>query len=183
MKYVAVFLISILSMTAKAGLRLDCSTLTPKELLIFKAQPKADPCIEKGVALVALTSSGVLHVCDDSKTIERFDISIGRAGVGKTREGDLKTPLGVYTLGSPKRSERFGLFIPVGYPTRQQRGQGLTGSDVGIHGPDRTFACAGVLNVSFNWTQGCMAVADDRFIVQIAEFVKAHPGLRLHSLE
>jgi hypothetical protein len=171
-----------ISLTAQAQLRLDCSDLTPKQLLLLKPEPQQDPCTEKGVALVALTSTGVLHTCIDSKTVERYDISIGRGGVGKTREGDLKTPLGVYTLGAPKTSTRFGIFIPVGYPTRAQSAKGFTGSDVGIHGPDRTFACAGVLNVAFNWTQGCLAVADDRFIIEIAEFVKMNPGVRLYSL-
>ena len=59
----------------------------------------------------------------------------------------------------------------------------MTGSDVGIHGPDRWIACGGVLNVAFNWTQGCLAVADDRFIVEIAQFVKAHKGIAIHIAE
>lgn len=178
-----VLLLSLISVTAGAQLRLDCSALTPKELLILKPAPAQDPCTGKGTAIVALTSTDVLHTCLDSKTIERYDISIGRGGVGKTKEGDLKTPLGVYSLGTPKTSDRFGIFIPVGYPTRDQRAKGFTGSDVGIHGPDRRFACAGVLNVSINWTQGCLAVADDRFIVAISQFVKMHPGIRLYSVE
>ncbi len=173
----------LFSLASQAALRLDCSSLTPKELLILKRTPSVDPCEGKGTALVALTGSGVLHTCIDSKTVERFDVAIGRGGTGKTREGDLKTPLGVYSLGTPKASERFGLFIPVGYPTRTQSAKGFTGGAVGIHGPDRLFACAGALNVSVNWTQGCLAVADDRFIVHLAEFVKANPGLRLYSLE
>lgn len=78
---------------------------------------------------------------------------------------------------------RFGLFVPVNYPTPEQQAQGFSGSDVGIHGPERLFACRGRLNVLVNWTQGCLAVADDHFIAEISDFVKAHPQAPLHILE
>jgi hypothetical protein len=181
-KKVFLFL-TFMSVAAGAQLRLDCSRLTPKDLVSLKSAPTQDPCTEKGTAIVAMTSTDVLYTCLNSITVQRYDISTGRGGVGKTREGDLKTPLGVYPLSTPKVSERFGIFIPVGYPTRDQRAKGNTGSDVGIHGPERLFACAGALNVSVNWTQGCLAVADDHFIVEIAAFVKSHPGVLLYSLE
>jgi hypothetical protein len=185
MKLIALVLFFALSIQAQAQaeLRLDCSDLTPKELKAFKTPPTEDPCLHRGTSIVALTSTGVLYTCENGKTLESYDISIGRAGVGKTREGDLKTPLGTYALGQPRVSERFGLFIPVGYPTGAQRAKGFTGADVGIHGPERLFACAGALNVSINWTQGCLAVADDRFIVEISEFVKSHQDVLLHILE
>lgn len=173
----------LVSLAAYADLRLDCSDLTPKQLALLKKAPDQDPCTDQGTSIVALTSTGVLYTCEDSKTVERYDISIGRGGAGKTREGDLKTPVGTYSLGQPKTSERFGIFIPVGYPTKEQRAKGFTGSDVGVHGPERVFACAGALNVSINWTQGCLAVADDRFIVEIADFVRSHANIQIHILE
>jgi hypothetical protein len=183
MKLLTAFAALLVSLPALAALRLDCSDLTPKQLALLKRAPVQDPCLGQGTSIVAIASTGVLYTCEDSRTVERYDISIGRSGFGKTREGDLKTPLGTYLLGQPKESERFGLFIPVGYPTREQKANGFTGSDVGIHGPDRFFACAGALNVSLNWTQGCLAVADDRFIVEIGQFVKAHSPLAIHILD
>ncbi len=104
-------------------------------------------------------------------------------GLGKSRDGDNKTPLGTYWLGQPQLSQRFGIFIPVGYPTREQTAKGMSGSDIGIHGPDRIFACAGALNVSINWTAGCLAVSNDAYIVAISDFVKAHKALHLQILE
>jgi murein L,D-transpeptidase YafK len=64
-------------------------------------------------------------------------LRIGHGGVGKTKAGDGKTPAGTYTLGQPRPSSKYGLFIPIGYPTVEQRKQGMTGGAVGVHGLDR----------------------------------------------
>jgi hypothetical protein len=183
MKTFAALICTFVAAVSGAGLRLDCSDLTPKELKILKVAPAQDPCMGRGTSLVALGTSGVLYLCENGKTAESYDIAIGRGGLGKAKAGDNKTPLGTYSLSQPQVSERFGLFIPVGYPTRAQAANGLTGSDIGIHGPDRIFACAGALNVSVNWTAGCLAVADDRFIIAVSNFVKAHKPVQLHILE
>jgi lipoprotein-anchoring transpeptidase ErfK/SrfK len=167
---------------AQADLRFDCPALLPLDLSVFKSVPAADPCIGQGTSVVALTQTRVLYTCENGKTLASYDISIGRGGIGKTKSGDLKTPIGTYTLSEPYTSERFGLFIPVGYPTARQRAQGMTGSEVGIHGPNRPFACAGVLNVVGNWTQGCLAVANDHFITDLSNFVRSHRNVLLHVL-
>lgn len=155
----------------------------PRQLRMVKSLPDYDVCQGRGTSIVAFGDSQVLFLCKNGHEVDNFDFSMGRGGTGKTREGDLKTPLGTYPLGRPRSSDRFGTFIPVGYPTAAQKAKGYSGSDVGIHGPDRRFRCAGFLNVSINWTQGCMAVADDTFIERIASFVKQNPGLNLHIID
>lgn len=178
-------ILAILTLTsvAYADLQLDCSDQTPKQMKMSKPAPTEDPCASRATSLVAMMSNTTLYVCENGAIKEAYDIAIGRGGIGKKKDGDLKTPLGTYPLGQPHNSTRFGIFIPVGYPTAAQKAKGMTGHDVGIHGPDSIFPCAGVLNVSVNWTQGCLAVADDRFIVQIADFVKAHKSVQLHILD
>jgi murein L,D-transpeptidase YafK len=101
-----------------------------------------------------------------------YDFSLGRNGVGKTKAKDDKTPLGKYALGNPGASvDGFKVFIPIGYPTLEQKQKAYSGSAIGIHGPYRTFRCAGFLNAAVNWTQGCLAVASDTFIKEIGRFV------------
>jgi murein L,D-transpeptidase YafK len=89
------------------------------------------------------------------------------------KEGDNKTPLGMYAIGTPKPSARFGVFIPVAYPTKEQAAAGLTGAEIGLHGPDRHFRFLGRLNVWLDWTAGCVAVESDEAIHEIAAWVKA----------
>lgn len=131
-----------------------------------------DVCAGKGTALVMTTSDSTLSLCDRGTTTKRFRVSVGREGAGKSKRGDLKTPLGAYTLGAPRKSKEFGIFIPLGYPTPEQRRQGYSGQDVGIHGPKRSFRWAGRANVWFDWTAGCVAVATDAEIGEIAVFVR-----------
>lgn len=121
-------------------------------------------------------------VCDSVSQASRsggapsasFAVSLGKGGTGKTREGDGKTPLGTYSLGRPRASKRFGTFVPIGYPTPDQRKRGLTGRDVGIHGPDRRFGWAGSVNSWVDWTDGCIAVSSDEEIFRIAEWVSSN---------
>jgi murein L,D-transpeptidase YafK len=115
----------------------------------------------------------VLWLCKSDKVLEEYSVSLGKGGVGKTRQGDNKTPIGTYSLGMPRPSKKFGIFIPVGYPTKSQKKEGYTGGSIGIHGPDRSFTWAGGLNTMIDWTQGCIAVKSDEAIGQIAEWVKA----------
>ncbi|AKU91455.1 hypothetical protein AKJ08_1842 [Vulgatibacter incomptus] len=100
-----------------------------------------------------------------------YAVAIGRGGTGKTAEGDRKTPLGDYPLGLPRPSRKFRTFIPIGYPTERQAREGLTGSDVGIHGPSRPFAWLGSSNLWIDWTLGCIALGRDADIDTLAEWV------------
>lgn len=121
------------------------------------------------------TTKQILYVCEAGSVIKEFTISLGRKGTGKKQDGDKKTPIGLYGLASPRKSNRFGVFIPIQYPTAQQLAAGYTGKDVGIHGPFLIFSWLGSLNTIFNWTQGCIAVGKNEQIEFIANWVKANP--------
>lgn len=141
-------------------------------LRVFKTLPAKDPCEARGTSLLAFTDIQVLFLCEDGKSIGNYDFAMGRGGADKRADNDLRTPLGTYPISSPKSSgDGFRLFIPVGYPTPEQVLQGFTGDSIGIHGPAREFRCAGFLNTTVNWTRGCLAVASDRFILEIGRFV------------
>lgn len=142
------------------------------KLRIFKRLPEIDPCTDRKTTVLADTDIQVIFLCKDGKSVADYDFSLGRQGVGKTTAMDGKTPLGTYALGTPGTSvDGFKVFVPVGYPTLEQKQKGFSGSAIGIHGPYRTFRCAGFLNTAVNWTQGCLAVASDTYIKEIGRFV------------
>ena len=166
----------------------DCPMLTPpRQLRLIKSLPADDPCQNRGTSLVALTDIQVLFLCENGRSVGNYDLSLGSKGLDKRAQGDRKTPLGTYPLTPARRSSQYGLFMHVGYPTAPQQALGYTGGDIGIHGPDRWFRCAGFFNVSFNWTAGCLAVSSDVYMREIAEFVRSkHQPRRpvlLHIIE
>lgn len=101
---------------------------------------------------------------------------LGKHGVGKEREGDGKTPIGRYALGAPRRSKAYATFIPVGYPTEEQRRRGMTGGAIGVHGPDRRVRWLGALVNAFDTTDGCVGVATDDEMREIVAWLdRKHP--------
>ena len=106
--------------------------------------------------------------------VKEYPIAIGRKGAGKQKKGDHKTPLGEYALGQPRTSKRYGIFIPVGYPTSQQALKGFSGSGVGVHGPHRQFKQLGELHNGADWTLGCIALWNDEDIWDVADWVKSN---------
>ncbi len=151
----------------------NCPAYTPRPALrLIKHLPTQNMCEGYGTSLVALADINVLYLCKNDRVVANYDLSLGLFGIGKTKEGDWRTPVGTYSLAMPRPSDKFGIFMEIGYPTKEQRAKGFTGGDVGLHGPKRMLRCAGFLNVVVDWTQGCLAVASDGFIKEIAQFVK-----------
>ena len=129
-------------------------------------------CDALDARVIVFLERHALLLCDRGKTIETFGVRLGRGGVGKTREGDGKTPVGTYPLGEPRPSNRFGTFIPIGFPTDEQKKAGYTGSAVGVHGPPRWVKWLGRLVNTFDLSDGCVGVARDEEIERIATWVR-----------
>lgn len=143
----------------------------------------ADICEGAGTAVVVDTSARTLALCADDATVESYPVAIGAGGAGKEREGDGKTPLGTYTLGAPRRSSDYGTFIPIGFPTAEQKKRGITGGAIGIHGPDRRLRALGRVAVALGWTRGCVALSSDVEMRSISRWVSVNKGRRSLSIE
>jgi murein L,D-transpeptidase YafK len=147
-------------------------------LLVLSCKPAAvaeaseQACAVDGNIVLVDTRTRTLWLCSARRAAARFKVALGRGGLDKKREGDGRTPIGTYSLGEPRPSSRFGTFIPIGYPTAEQRAQGLTGKDVGIHGPERRAAWLGSLSTWIDWTAGCVATGTDDEIAVVAAFVR-----------
>ncbi len=114
--------------------------------------------------LFANSSAGLRLVAD-------YYISVGKSGVEKKVEGDLRTPLGVYFITSnldPKSLTNFygAGALPINYPNILDSQRGKTGKGIWLHGtPPGQFSRAPQA------TDGCVVLAnpDLRHVIQTVE--------------
>lgn len=142
----------------------------------------AGDCARQANAVVVNVDTHRLSLCQNERVQESYTVSLGSGGVGKQKEGDHRTPLGVFALGVPRPSTEFLLFIPVGYPTAEQRKAGFTGGDIGIHGPKRGWSFLGRLANWKDWTRGCIAINSDDGIREVADWVARNHTTRVALL-
>jgi len=131
-----------------------------------------EPCEGSEPSIVVDTLNRTLWMCRGDRAEGEFRVSLGGGGVEKRMRGDKKTPLGEYTLGEPRPSENYLIFIPVGYPSDSQKEMGFSGGNIGIHGPHRDFLRLRKYSVDMDWTLGCIAVGADSEIEEIARWVQ-----------
>jgi murein L,D-transpeptidase YafK len=114
-------------------------------------------------ALVVDTSRSRLYVYANDhgrpRYVTDFYISLGKNGVEKQREGDQKTPLGVYTVVGTKEKlpDFYGpRAFPLSYPNDWDRLHGRNGHGIWFHGtPSETYSRP-------PWaTDGCVVLTND----------------------
>ncbi len=101
-------------------------------------------------ALIVDTSKSTLYVFENrngtAHYLADYYISSGKNGIAKAREGDKKTPLGVYYVTSSmpreKLADLYGVgAFPISYPNEWDRREGRGGSGIWLHGtPSDTFS-------------------------------------------
>ena len=79
------------------------------------------------------------HIAGGLKFMSDYYVSQGKLGVNKLREGDQKTPLGVYyitsRLGGARLPDFYGAgALPINYPNDWDRVNGRSGSGIWLHG-------------------------------------------------
>ncbi|MEN3354003.1 MAG: hypothetical protein V7640_2161 [Betaproteobacteria bacterium] len=105
---------------------------------------------EQKYALIVDTSKSTLYVFENQNGTARYltdyYISSGKNGIDKVREGDKKTPLGVYHVTSSmpreKLADLYGVgAFPINYPNEWDRREGRKGGGIWLHGtPSDTFS-------------------------------------------
>ena len=97
-----------------------------------------------------------------------FYISLGKSGIDKAREGDQKTPIGIYRITSikDKLPDFYGPYAyPIDYPNDWDRMNGRNGHGIWLHGtPSTTYARPP------RATDGCVVLTNDDF-ARLARFV------------
>jgi len=148
------------------------------------SSPSSSACRDAETAVVVVTRVRQMYLCNDGKIDRTFTVALGSGGVGKQRQGDGRTPLGRYGLGSPRASHGFHIFVPVQYPTPAQARMGFTGSAIGIHGPPHGWTIAQLASLVLqDWTAGCIAVETEEDIEVVAAWIRTHEvkNVRLES--
>lgn len=118
------------------------------------------------------------------KLVADYYISVGKSGIEKSVEGDLRTPLGVYFITSnldPKSLRDFygSGALPINYPNQLDVKRGKTGGGIWLHGtPPAQFSRAPLS------TDGCVVLAnpDLERIIRTVE-VRSTPVVIAHSLK
>ena len=118
------------------------------------------------------------------KLLADYYISVGKSGIEKSLEGDLRTPLGVYfvtgSLDPRKLKDFYGSgALPINYPNQLDVKRGKTGSGIWLHGtPPQQFARAPQA------TDGCVVLAnpDLERIIKTVE-VRSTPVVIAQSLK
>lgn len=140
------------------------------------------PCKATPNDVVVDAASRTLFLCRDGEVDRSYRVNLGGGGLGKRKQGDRKTPLGRYRLSPPRESySGFTWFVPIGYPTAEQRRQGYTGGAIGIHGPPDWLPQA-VVDVAFDtpWTDGCIMVRTKAEIDAIRAWLLEHEPRWVH---
>ena len=99
--------------------------------------------------------------------VKTYGIALGRNPVGaKQRQGDGRTPEGLYFIEGRNPKSKYHLSLRVSYPTAAQRARAArlgvrAGGDIMIHGLPDAFASVGALHRQQDWTEGCVAVTNE----------------------
>jgi L,D-peptidoglycan transpeptidase YkuD (ErfK/YbiS/YcfS/YnhG family) len=129
---------------------------------------------EQRHALVVDTARSTLYVFEnrsgEARYVTDYYISIGKNGIDKYREGDNKTPLGVYhvtgRLSREKLNSTYGKLavqygigaLPISYPNEWDRREGRNGSGIWLHGvPFDTYSRPP------RASNGCVALTNEDF--------------------
>jgi murein L,D-transpeptidase YafK len=128
----------------------------PRYLLQLDATQRSAIVIDAGRSRVYVYAMGG----GTPRLVRDFYSSIGKLGIGKERESDKKTPIGVYQVTSwlpgKKLPDLYGSgAYPIDYPNARDRLLGRTGNGIWIHGvPSDTYARAP------RASDGCLALAN-----------------------
>jgi murein L,D-transpeptidase YafK len=127
--------------------------------------------------LLVEKSARKLYAYHNDKLVRSYSVALGFNPTGhKEKEGDGKTPEGLYHIVSKNNKSRYHLSLKISYPnktdTARARQKGVSpGGDIMIHGLMKGLSLAGSLHTLHDWTLGCVAVTND----EIEEIFRATP--------
>ena len=126
-------------------------------------------------ALVVDASRARLYVYENRAglpvRVADFYISIGKAGAGKQKEGDNRTPIGIYTISSFKSPSELTDFYGGGaftlsYPNEWDTRKGRNGHGIWIHGtPSNNYSRTP------RASEGCVVMANDD-LRQLGQYIQ-----------
>jgi murein L,D-transpeptidase YafK len=116
--------------------------------------------------VVVIKHLHTLTLLDHGKLLKEYKVALGGDPLGpKIRQGDHKTPEGIYTLDHRNEHSHYYRSIHISYPNAQDwarsRNLGVApGGDVMIHGLPNGYGWIGKAHRARDWTDGCIAVTN-----------------------
>jgi murein L,D-transpeptidase YafK len=119
-------------------------------------------------SLVVAKRAHTLTLYHMGRAVKRYRVALGRVPVGdKVRQGDNRTPEGLYYIDWRNPGSRYYKALHISYPDdrhiERARQLGVSpGGDVMIHGLPPRFAAYGAAQAEHDWTEGCIALSDQQ---------------------
>lgn len=120
----------------------------------------------KADRVLVLKAKRKLYLLREGQVLRRYRVALGRAPQGtKTKEGDGRTPEGVYRLDWRNPDSRFYRSIHISYPDESDRRRAAArgvppGGDIMIHGLPSHLEGFEATHARRDWTDGCIAVTN-----------------------
>lgn len=108
-----------------------------------------------------------LSLMDGARILKTYKVALGGQPVGaKDRQGDHKTPEGIYSVDAKNPNSQFYKALHISYPTQADREKARKlgvrpGGDVEIHGLGAKWGWIGAKHRQTDWTDGCIAVTNE----------------------
>jgi murein L,D-transpeptidase YafK len=125
----------------------------------LRAEAKAD-------RIIVHKKARTMELMHAGRMLKTYKIALGGEPVGpKTRQGDHRTPEGVYVIDSRNAQSKFHRSLHISYPGASDRERARKlgvppGGDVFIHGLPNGYGWIGAGHRARDWTDGCIAVTD-----------------------
>ncbi len=126
--------------------------------------PTRPPLVGSVDRIIIEKSARRLLLIKDGQKVRDYSIALGFSPVGdKVRQGDGRTPEGVYKINRRNDRSAYHLSLGLDYPQASDRARAKaggydTGGDIMIHGQPNAFP-DGVM-AKGDWTAGCIAVSN-----------------------
>lgn len=133
---------------------------------IGRRAPDLAPVEERATRVEINKSARQLSLFRGSEIIKSYKVSLGFSPTGhKAKEGDGRTPEGMYAAEFKNARSRFHLALRISYPNAEDRKTaqryGVSpGSDIMIHGLPNGLSWLDRIHLSRDWTDGCIAVTN-----------------------
>ena len=143
---------------------LRLSVITVLACSIFLAGQTPTPLVDR---VVVYKKERKLVLLAQGKEVKSYKVALGTEPLGpKTRQGDHRTPEGVYVLDSRNAQSHYYKAFHISYPNAHDvaaaKALGLSpGGDIMLHGLPKQYAFVGKAQSLHDWTDGCIAVSDE----------------------
>lgn len=108
-----------------------------------------------------------LTLLENGRALKTYRVALGSEPIGdKVRQGDGRTPEGIYRIDRRNAASQYHRSLHVSYPddahrARARRLHVSPGGDIFIHGLPNGYGWLGARHRVRDWTAGCIAVTDE----------------------